>query len=87
MSAISGEGLDGLVATISERVARTRVALTVEVDAADGAALSWLHRTGDVLDSATSDDGVTTVQLRVHPSREGQVRAKFGERVRTAVAS
>ncbi|WP_370878262.1 MULTISPECIES: GTPase HflX [Rhodoplanes] len=81
VSAISGEGLDALVATISERVARTRVALTVEVDAADGAALSWLHRTGDVLDSTTSEDGVTTVHLRVHPSREGQVRAKFGERV------
>ncbi|RAI43428.1 GTPase HflX [Rhodoplanes roseus] len=81
VSAVSGEGLDTLVATISERVARTRVALTVEIDASDGAALSWLHRNGDVLDTATTEAGVTTVHLRVHPSREGQVRAKFGERV------
>jgi GTP-binding protein HflX len=81
VSAVSGQGLDTLVAVISERVARTRVALTVELDAADGAALSWLHRHGDVLDTATTEDGLTTVHLRVHPSKEGQVRIKFGARV------
>jgi len=81
VSAIDGEGLDALVAAISERVARTRVALTVSVDAADGAALSWLHRNGDVLETATTDDGITTVRLRVHPTKEGQLRAKFGDRV------
>ncbi|NVO17824.1 MAG: GTPase HflX [Rhodoplanes sp.] len=85
VSAVSGQGLDTLVAVIAERVARTRVALTVELDASDGAALSWLHRHGDVLDTATTDAGLTTVHLRVHPSKEGQVRAKFGEHVQTGI--
>nr|WP_202801815.1 GTPase HflX [Rhodovulum sp. PH10] len=81
VSATTGQGLDALIRDISERVAKTRVPLTVTLDAADGAGFGWLHRHGDVLETSTSEDGVTTVQLRVHPSREGQVRAKFGDRV------
>ena len=53
----------------------------VRIDAADGAGLNWLHEHGDVIDTATAEDGVTTVHLRVHPTREGQVRARFGTRV------
>jgi GTP-binding protein HflX len=84
VSAATGEGIAALVAAIEARVALTRVTLTVDIDGADGAGLSWLHRHAEVLDKATTDDGHTIVRVRVDPTKEGLVRGKFGASIRTA---
>ncbi len=60
-----------------------RITLTVDLDATEGAALSWLHRHAEVLDQATSEEGRTAVRIRIDPTKEGVVRGKFGSRVRT----
>jgi GTP-binding protein HflX len=78
VSAVSGEGIDALIAVIEARIAKARVTLDVVVDAADGAALSWLYRHAEVLDKTTNRDGSIIVHIRVDPSKEGLVRAKFG---------
>ncbi len=83
VSAATGEGIAALVAAIEARVALTRVTLTVDIDGADGAGLSWLHRHAEVLDKATTDDGHTIVRVRVDPTKEGLVRGKFGASIRT----
>jgi GTP-binding protein HflX len=84
VSAMSGEGIDALVAAIEARIARSRVTLTVDLDAAEGAAMSWLHRHTEVLDKATTEEGRTAVRIRVDPTKEGVVRGKFGARIRAA---
>ena len=86
-SAATGEGIDALVATIEARIAQSRVTLTVDLDAAEGAALSWLHRHAEVLDQATTDDGRTAVRIRIDPTKEGLVRQKFGPRIRGMAVS
>jgi GTP-binding protein HflX len=82
VSAVSGEGIDALIAAIEARIAQSRVTLTVDLDGGDGAGLSWLHRHAEVLEKATTDEGRTIVRVRVDPTKEGLVRAKFGPLVR-----
>jgi GTPase len=87
VSAVSGEGIDALIAVIEARIAQARVTLEVELDSADGAALSWLYRHAEVLEKATRSDGPTIVRIRIDPSKEGLVRAKFAGKLLTAAPS
>ncbi|MCG2968968.1 hypothetical protein, partial [Escherichia coli] len=50
VSAVTGEGIDALLAAIEDRLAATRVTLDLSIDASDGAGISWLHRNAEVLD-------------------------------------
>jgi GTP-binding protein HflX len=85
VSAVTGEGLDAFFAAIEERLARSRVALRVSLDAADGAGLSWLYRHAEVLNPPKTTRGRTVMDVRVDPGKLGELRAKFGEkRVRPA---
>ncbi len=83
-SAVSGEGTDALMATIETYIARSRATLTVDLAAADGAALSWLYRNTEVLDQTTNGEGRTTLRIRIDPTKEGLVRSKFGPHIRRA---
>ena len=64
VSAIDGEGVDGLLALIDRRLSSSRTEIDVAVDHADGALLAWLHAHGDVVNVAPGDDVVhVTVAL------------------------
>ncbi|MDF1720372.1 MAG: GTPase HflX [Minwuia sp.] len=65
VSAITGEGLDDLAAEVARRIARTKVDISASIDPADGAALAWLYRHGEVLDR---NDGETAIDLTVRMS-------------------
>jgi GTP-binding protein HflX len=77
LSALTGQGIDALVAAIEARVVARRVTLDLVLDAADGAGLSWLHRNAEVLSQSMPDDEHLAVRVRVDPSKAGAVRAKF----------
>src|SRR5581483_4659268 len=55
VSAVSGEGIDALLAAIEDRLAATRTTLDLSIDAADGAGISWLHRNAEVLNKQLHD--------------------------------
>jgi len=78
VSALTGEGLDGLILTIETELARSRLTLDVVLDLADGAGMSWLHRHAEVLARDAGADGRMHMTVRVAPDRAGLVRAKFG---------
>ena len=78
LSALTGQGLDKLRAEIEARIAAARVVLDLTLDAADGAAISWLHRNAEVLAKNFNPDGSLAVTVRVDPANAGAVRAKFG---------
>jgi len=80
VSALSGEGLDELTAAIEARIAATRLVLDLELDAGDGAGISWLYRHAEVLEKEFSSDGRLAVTVRVDPANAEEVRAKFGAR-------
>jgi GTP-binding protein HflX len=77
VSALSGEGLDRLVAEIEARLAARRVTLDLVLAVSDGAGLSWLHRHTEVMAKQLRDDGCLAVTIRADPANAEKVRAKF----------
>ncbi|MBX9776697.1 MAG: GTPase HflX [Xanthobacteraceae bacterium] len=77
-SAITGEGIDQLTDAIEARIAANRTVLEFELDSADGAGISWLHRNTEVLLRTDRDDGRVVMKVRADPAKVEVVRAKFG---------
>jgi GTP-binding protein HflX len=80
VSALSGEGLDRLIAEIERRLAASRVTLDLVLDVADGAGVSWLHRHTEVMTKTLRDDGALAMTVRADPANAEKVRAKFGSK-------
>ncbi|MGH6673629.1 MAG: GTPase HflX [Xanthobacteraceae bacterium] len=78
VSAITGEGIDRLGAAIEERLATGRVLIELELDPADGAGMSWLHRHTEVIRKALDEhSGRMAMTVRADAGRADAVRAKF----------
>jgi GTP-binding protein HflX len=77
VSALTGEGIDTLLAAIEEHLAETRIAIDLILDGTDGAGLSWLHRNTEVIARTAREDGKVAISVRADPAKAGQVRARF----------
>jgi GTP-binding protein HflX len=78
VSAITGEGLDRLSAAIETRLAAGRVLIELDLDSADGAGVSWLHRHTEVIHKVADDaTGRIAMTVRVAPDKAEAVRARF----------
>jgi GTPase len=86
VSALSGEGIDRLLAEIEGRLAVRRETLDLELTVADGAGLSWLHRHTEVMEKRLGAEGRLMVTVRADPANAEKVRAKFS-RAATAPSS
>ena len=77
VSAISGEGVDQLIAAVEGRLAESRLTIALALDPSDGAGLSWLYRHAEVLSKEMDDAGKLAVTVRANPDQAARVRAKF----------
>jgi GTPase len=78
VSATTGEGIEALDAVIETRLAAGRVLIDLELDAADGAGVSWLHRHTEVIRKAINEDnGRVAMTVRADAAKADAVRAKF----------
>ncbi|MFV0280088.1 MAG: GTPase HflX [Rhodoblastus sp.] len=77
VSALTGEGIDGLLGAIESRLAADRRLMRVNVPAEDGAGLAWLYENGEVLDRKAGRDGSLAVAIRVGPERVERVLRRF----------
>jgi GTP-binding protein HflX len=78
VSAITGQGIDVLCAAIEQRLSVGRVLIDLELDPADGAGVSWLHRHTEVISQALDEtNGRFAMTVRTDPGRADEVRAKF----------
>jgi GTP-binding protein HflX len=77
VSAVSGEGLDRLIATIEGRLGESRLTIDLSLDPADGAGLSWLYRHAEVLSKDMNEAGRLAVTVRADPDQVARVKAKF----------
>lgn len=77
VSALTGEGVDALLAAVEERLSAGRETLRVTVAPDDGAGVNWLFRHCDVLGRSAEDDGATSVLVRVEPARVEGIRRRF----------
>jgi len=66
VSALTGEGIDDLLAMIDAKLGENRQVMHVAVDITDGKALSWLYRRGEVLDR-TDDEDYAHVRVSLEP--------------------
>ena len=78
VSAITGQGLDTLAAAIEARLAEGRTVIALELDAADGAGVSWLHRHTEVISKTVDEQtGRVSMTVRTDPARANEVRERF----------
>ena len=76
VSALTGEGMDRLLATIEERLARGRSLIELKLDPADGRGLHWLYEHSEVM-SRSDGDGALHLTVRVAPDQVERVKRRF----------
>ena len=77
VSALTGEGIDGLLALIVRSLLRGRMEIQLTLGPADGKGRAWLHQNGEVTAEAQNEDGSSDLTVRISPERLGQFRAEF----------
>jgi GTP-binding protein HflX len=78
VSAATGEGMEDLSKAIEAHLAAGRVLIELELDPADGAGMSWLHRHTEVIRKGLDDrTGRIAMTVRTDADRADAVRAKF----------
>ena len=68
VSALDGEGVDGLLAQVAERLTEGHRRFQIILDTADGAGAAWLHANGEVLDQEQEADGRIAYDVRLSPA-------------------
>jgi GTP-binding protein HflX len=76
VSAVTGEGIEELLAAIETRLAATRTTLNLSIDASDGAGISWLHRNAEVLNKQLHD-GRFDMTVRVDETKRDIVVNRY----------
>ncbi len=82
VSALTGAGVDRLLAAIQTRVASGRTMLEIELAPEDGAGLAWLYENGEVLRRTERPEGGLVVSARVSPERVERVLRRFPKAVK-----
>jgi GTP-binding protein HflX len=77
VSAITGEGIDALLAAIEERLAQGRQSFRVMLAPSDGEGLAWLYENVEVLERESLDDGAQALTIRVSPERVERLQRRF----------
>ena len=77
VSAVSGEGMDRLRQAIDAHLGERDVILSVEVPAAAGRLLSWLHANAEILREETAETGAVTTRFRIDPAARGKLESEL----------
>lgn len=77
VSALTGEGIESLLALIERSLLQGRTEIHLTLAPADGKARAWLHQYGDVTAETPQEDGSTRISARLSTERFGQFRAEF----------
>jgi GTP-binding protein HflX len=77
ISALTGEGIDALLRAIADKIASGWPTISLDLDPADGANLSWLHRHGEVLSQKLDRDDRFRVEVRLAPEKAEELRRRL----------
>jgi len=80
VSAITGEGIDQLLATIDARLGQDDAFLSLTLPASEGRLTAWLHDNAEVLEKSIGDDGAITMQVRIADEKRGRLLAQLQSR-------
>lgn len=76
ISALTGEGAEGLLLLIQEKLVSYRKTVRYRLPITDGEALAWLYGHGNVI-SRTDNDNEVTVEVDFDPANVGRFRERF----------
>ena len=77
ISALTGEGTDTLLRWIADKIASEWPVVSLTLDPADGANLSWLHRHGEVLSQKLKSDDQLRVDVRMAPEKAEEFKRRM----------
>jgi GTP-binding protein HflX len=77
VSALTGDGEEGLALAIAERLSAGHETVELSVDLADGRTLAWLHSRGDVLERH-DDEAQAHLKVRLDPVDKGRLESRLG---------
>ena len=78
VSALTGEGVDGLLAILDEKLGAARRFVELSVPLSDGAALAFLYEHGEVMERRDGDDGLAHLTVGLDPADLGRYEKRFG---------
>ncbi|MBO4644767.1 MAG: GTPase HflX [Alphaproteobacteria bacterium] len=76
ISAVTGEGIPDLLALLEKSLAAGRLEINVNISVADGAALAYLYRVGEVLERHDADQ-ICHVRVRLDPADAAKFQNNF----------
>jgi len=77
VSAVTGEGMDDLLALIDARMSHDRDVVELDVPMSDGAGLAWLYAHGEVLRRTDDEnDGEAHLAVRLSPADLGRFKSR-----------
>jgi len=82
VSAISGEGIDRLLALVEDRLGVDGKVYDISLAPEDGQGQAWLHERGEVLEKKSFADGRMRFAVRLTADVAGQAKARFGRSMR-----
>ena len=87
VSALTGEGVQDLLAAVERRLATHATSLTLDLDPSDGRSLNWLYETTEILAREDDEDGTIHLTVRVAPERMERVQNRFPGAARLPAAA
>jgi GTP-binding protein HflX len=73
ISAVTGEGLDHLLAAIDARLSRSDAIIDCTIPGTDGRTLAWLYENAEVVTRTEGEDGDIRLRLRVPSERKERI--------------
>ncbi|MEQ8825709.1 MAG: GTPase HflX [Filomicrobium sp.] len=77
VSAVTGDGVDELLAAIDERLGGDDTYLTLVLPAHEGKLLAWMHENAEILERSVSDAGETRLHVRIAAEKRGRLLAQL----------
>ncbi len=81
VSARTGEGLDQLLRRFEAELGSANIHFSLALDAADGEALAWVYRHGQVLERHASGDTIIELSLSATPAEIEKFEHRFGTKM------
>jgi GTP-binding protein HflX len=77
VSAVTGEGIDALLAEVEARIAEGRPSFRIVIEPTDGAASNWLHEEAEIIERQEGEGGRTELTVRIAPEKEPRLWKRF----------
>jgi GTP-binding protein HflX len=77
VSALTGEGVEELLAAIEARLAQGRRTIDLDIDGADGRSVHWLYEHAEVMSRRDTPDGRVHMKVRAGPETMARILSRF----------